>query len=178
MQALWLDYQRPYPGRRRVGLGLLVASVVVAGLMLNQYFAMVAERDELHAQVLLLKREAVRGRLLVASGGGSTQLPSSPQKGRVDSATVSRSAAQWESLFAALEAASDDSVTLLALQPGVSEITISGEAKNLAASMDYVKRLQSATAFAKVHLTQSEIVMEHPQHPVRFTLAADWRKAS
>lgn len=176
MQALWLDYQRPYPGRRRIGLLLLGAGLAATGLLVVEYFSIVASRDDMQEQVLQLQREASRERLLT---GSASSHPSAAAQKRgavaIDGATVGHSAAQWEALFASLEAAGDDSVTLLTLQPGGSEITIGGEAKSLAASLDYVKRLQLATAFVNAHLTQTEVVVEHPQRPVRFTLAAEWR---
>ncbi len=199
MQTLWLDYQRPYPGRRRFGWLLLALSLVATGVLLAGYFTSVAERDELLGQVLRLRGAASRGQLLEAaarlSAGAHSSTPQSPSqqsstpqspsqqssipqspnpRGRGEVAAVAHPAAQWESLFASLESAGDESVTLLGLQPGASEIIINGEAKNLAASMDYLNRLQFAKVLVNAHLTQSEIVLEHPQRPVRFTLAAEW----
>lgn len=169
IRPLWLDYQRPDPGSRRPGLLALGLGLLGSGLLLGQYFTLVGEVDDLEQQVSRLKRKTVRQ--LPTETAGDTA-------GRSGTGAGTHSAAQWEELFTSLEEAGNDSVTLLTLQPGASEITISGEAKDLAASMEYVKRLQSCSVFAGVHLTQSEIVLGHPLRPIRFALAAEWRGAA
>lgn len=166
MLPLWLDYQRPDPARHRPGLLLLGVGLLAATVLLGRYFAVVADLDEVGQQVSRLKRAAAR------------QLPVEAPAGSGAAGAVAPSAARWEALFAALEAAGDESVTLLSLQPGGTEILIAGEAMNLGAAMEYVKRLQSAAVLADVHLTQSEVVPEHPQRPVRFALASAWREAA
>jgi Tfp pilus assembly protein PilN len=160
MRALWLDYQQPAPGRGMPGVILLAVSLLAAGWLLANYFAVVGTLDDATQEVSRLKRAA------------ASQLPT----GTI--APAAQSADRWESLFASLESAGDDSVTLLALKPGRTEITITGEAKDMDASMEYVKRLQSATVFANIHVTQSELVAEHPQRPIRFTLASAWQGAA
>ena len=91
---------------------------------------------------------------------------------------ASPSAARWESLLVSLEAAGNESVTLLALEPGARDISISGEASDLGAALDYVKRLQNAAVFADAHLVKHELIKENPYRPVRFTLLAGWREGA
>lgn len=170
MRRLWLDYQREEPGRHRAGALVLLCAVMVTAALAAQQLAVVRAIDDLQPQVARLKRDAARLRMFAAA---DSRAPSSPGKDGVAHATAS-----WESVFLALEGAADESVTLLGLQPGATEIQIAGEAKHLAAAMDYLSRLQGAAAFSNIHLTQSEIVTEHPQHPIRFGLAAQWRGAS
>ena len=167
MRRLLLDYQRPEPGRRRAGALLLAAGLIATAVLLADYFTVMAELDDLQHRVARLKRDVERQRLAEAAG--------SPLSGA--QAATAHSAASWEALFASLEAAGDDSVTLLGLEPGATEIRITAEAKNLDASLDYLKRLQAATAIANTRLTQSQVVMEHPRRPVRFTLVTEWRGA-
>lgn len=176
MRALWLDFQRAEPGRRRAGTGLLVAGLVAAAVLVVDYVAVTAGVDEIEQQVSRLRREAEQAR---RSAGADAALAArgGPRQGIDEALPSSRGSEQWESLFAALEAAADESVTLLLLNTGATEIQIGGEARNMVAAMDYVKRLQSATAFSNPHLTQSEVVQEHPQHPLRFALAAQWRES-
>lgn len=169
MRSLWLDYQQDAPGRQRPGLLLLVASLVLTTLLLAQYFAVAGKLTDTGAQVSKLKHGAERQRLF-----GSTDGSRPDTGGQQNSPSIS--ADRWESLFTSLENAGSDSMTLLSLEPGSREISITGEARDIAAAMDYVQRLQSATIFANAHLTESEIVREHPRHPVRFTLIADWRE--
>ena len=163
MLPLWLDYQRPPPGRQRPGLLLLGAGIAVTAILLIHYSRLTGQTAAMEAEVAQLRRTA------------ALQTPSAPTSG-LPSGELDYSAARWEALFHSLEAASDESMTLLGLQPGADEVQISGEAKNVAATMEYLKRLQGESTFATVHLTQSEIVTTHPQRPVRFTVVAQWRK--
>lgn len=167
MTPLWLDFQQADPRRRHPGLLLLGLALAVAVATLAHYAALVDTVDTLEQRVAQLKREAARQRPLAAAHG------SQPAD---DGSAASPSAARWEALFAALEAAGDESMTLLGVQPGVGTIRLAGEAKTLAASMDYAQRLQSAAGLSNVHLTQSEVVAGHPQRPFRFALAAEWRE--
>ena len=165
MRRLWLDYQRPDPGRRRSGMLLLAFGMTAALLTFVDYFAVAAERDDAQAKVEGLRRAAA-GMAIAAAPGASNE-----------PATAAPPARRWEALFDSLEAAAADSVTLLTLHPGEKEIQIGGEARDFASALDYVQRLQSASALANVRLTQSEVLAEHPRHPVRFSLLADWRGA-
>jgi Tfp pilus assembly protein PilN len=185
MRRLWLDYVRPDPERRRPGLAVLALGVVATLLTSIDYLAVAAERDDVRAQVEQLQRASPLPRATARTAPGAP----SAARGGVEAPTADRttatdrtvtavpapSAARWEALFASLEAASDDSVTLLSLHPGEKEIQISGEARDFPASVDYVQRLQAAPALANARLTRSEVVTENPRHPVRFSLVADWR---
>lgn len=169
MRPLWLDYRRPDPTQRRPGFLLLAVGAVAAVLTTADYYAAAAERDDAQAEVDRLRRDAERQRTTAAAAAASARAATR------EPARVAPSAQRWESLFAALEAAADDTVTLLTLHPGASEIQIGGEARDFASSLDYLRRLQAAPALANLRLTQSETVAENPHHPVRFSFVADWR---
>ena len=171
LRPLWLDYQRPLPGRQWPGLLLLSSSVLLSGLLLAESFSLSSEWAATQQQVFKLKREDERRRLFT-----STDKPFDPAA-HEGARPLPPAAARWESLLGALENEGDDSITLLALEPGPRETTISGEAADIGASLDYAKRLQSAPVFADVYLVKHEIVREHPHRPVRFALLARWREA-
>lgn len=177
MRRLWLDYQRADPERRRPGVALLFVGVAGTLLTSVDYFAVAAERDDAQVQVESLLRAAEPQGKAARSTATAPAAATAAAAGaaREQAAAAAPSAARWESLFAALEAAADDTVTLLTLHPTEKEIQLSGEAKDFAASMDYVQRLQSQPALANARLTQSEVIAENPRHPVRFALVADWR---
>lgn len=157
MRALWLDYQQEEPGRRRSGFILLAIGVLVSSLLLARYSTVADELSAAEGQLSRLQRAKTPAHL---SAVAVTELPT---------------AAHWESLFQALEAAGDDTVTLLRLQSGKDGTLISGEARSLDASLAYATRLQSARLLADVHMTQSEVVSDHPQRPLRFSLVAGGR---
>lgn len=170
MRSLWLDYQLDEPGRHRPGLLLLISSLVLTALLFAQYFSIAEKLTTAGTQVSKLKRGAEHQRLFENPNGARVNV-----EGQQRSPILS--AGRWESLFTSLEKAGSDSMTLLRLEPGPREISITGEAKDLAAAMEYVQRLQSVPVFTNAHLTESETLKEHPRHPVRFTLVADWRGA-
>ncbi|HEX8987747.1 MAG TPA: PilN domain-containing protein [Rhodocyclaceae bacterium] len=165
MQRLWLDYQRPDPERRRPGRLLLGAGALAVVLTAGDYLAVAGERDDLRTEVDGLRRAAEHRRLATAAAASAPR----------EATLMAPSAARWETLFSSLEAASGDAVTLLSLHPGEKEIQLAGEAKDFPSAMDYVQRLERQPAFSGVRLTQSEVVAENPNHPVRFALVADWR---
>lgn len=174
MRALWLDFQRPEPGRHRAGIALLAAGLGLSAILLVDYVNVLGRIDELEFQVSRLQRDTDAS---LRTAGDAER---SPVRGVLQHAASDepersyRSEAQWENLFAALEAAAGDNVTLLSLHAGTGDIQIGGEAKNIGAATDYVKRLQSAGPLGNPHLTQSEVVSDHPQRPLRFMLAAQW----
>lgn len=165
---LWLDYQRPAPGRHRLGQLLLIVGLALSVPLLGEYFSTSNELTEIDQRLATLRKNAERRQMFARV----------EQSAATDSTEkiVSPSADRWESLLASLEKAGDESVTLLSLTPGAKEVSIAGEASSFAASLDYVKRLQTAPVFTDAHLSAYEVVTGHPQHPVRFTLVALWRE--
>lgn len=170
MPLLWLDYQRAFPGRHWPGLLLLAAGVLLCGSLLMTSFLLDDEVAATGQQVLRLQREIERRRLFAETGKPVAGAPESALR------PASPSAARWDALLGALEGAGDDSVTLLTLDPGVRDLLIAGEARDLGAALDYVTRLQSAAVFAEVYLLKHELLTENPYRPVRFTLRAGWRE--
>lgn len=159
---LWLDYRRPPPGRHRTGWIVLSVVALAGVLLLADYAAVNNGIDDLEARLARASAasaaEAEAGTL---EGGEAVALP----------------AARWESLFAALESAGDETVTLLSLRPGPGELQLNGEAGNNNAAVDYAARLNATAAFDSVNLTQTEVMREHPQQPVRFAVRAQWGRA-
>lgn len=160
---LWLDYRRAPPGRHRPGWILLSLAVLAAALLLSDYAMVNADIEA--AQAGLARAEAQRLAAAPAEEGG--------EGGMAPVAT-----ARWEAMFAALEAAASDDVTLLSLRPGPGEWRIGGEARNNDAAVDYAARLSAAKVFDGVNLTQTEVMREQPMQPVRFALQAQWGGAA
>lgn len=179
---LWLDYQRPDPSRRIPGLIVLGIGVAASIGEILSYSSATAELEASQASVTRLRRDTAqppssdgfRPRPADLSGN---EAPLAAARPSASAPAVAYTRARWELLFSSLEAAAAESVTLLALRPESRDVKLTGEAVNLDAALDYLTRLQSGNAFGKVYLTQSEVVREHPQRPVKFTLVAEWREA-
>lgn len=163
MRTLWLDFQKTDPGRQRPGRLLLAAGIMSAALLLAHYREIMEQQEELQHQISRLPRQAATEASL---DGVATQ------------EAVTQPLGQWNAVFSTLEAAGDETVTLLGLQPGHKDIQITGEARDLTAAMDYLGRLQTAKVLGRPRLTRSEVLPEHPLHPLRFALAADWPGAA
>lgn len=86
----------------------------------------------------------------------------------------------WEDLFQAVESAGGKEIALLALEPDMEKrlVKISGEAKNIAAMLDYIKRLEDRSIFGTVYLQSHQVQQQNPDKPVRFALLAAWREKS
>lgn len=166
---LWLDYQRPPPGRQLPGIVLLVGSLLLSGVLLSMSFDLGREIEATDAQVAKLRQAAERRRLFAEAA--------KPAESATPAPPASASAARWEALFASLEGAADETVTLLGLTPGPREVLVTGEARDLPAALDYAQRLQAAPAFSEAYLAKYEVVREHPRQPVRFTVLARLREA-
>lgn len=82
----------------------------------------------------------------------------------------------WDPLFTSLEEAADEGVALLALQPDPQkrQIAISGEARDYAAILAFVARLDARRTLRDVHLVRHELREDHPQRPTSFSIVASW----
>jgi Tfp pilus assembly protein PilN len=172
MRMLWLDYLRPMPGSQWPGWLLLAVSLLLCGWLVIYSSSTTRQLTSIEQEVSRLKHQDQRRRMLAQAD----------QQGRDESAAgqrvrqISPLNMRWASLLLALEQTMDDSVTLLGLEPGVRDIAIVGEARDIGAVLDYIKRLQAASIFIDVHLTKHEIILASPYHPVRFNLLATWRE--
>lgn len=86
----------------------------------------------------------------------------------------------WDGLFQAVESAGGKNVALRALEPDTEKqlVKISGEAKNIAAMLDYIKQLENRDVFGTVYLQSHHVQMQDSERPVRFVLLANWRRKS
>lgn len=154
MRPLWLDYRRAPPGRQRPGWVLLIFGLLVSTILMAEYAALSAEIKSAET-----RRARAEARRVAAAPDAADGL-----------APVA--ASWWEKAFTALESAGDETVTLLSLRPDPGDLRIGGEALNHASAVDYVARLNASGVFGGLYLAQTEVLREHPRHPVRFAVQA------
>ncbi len=84
----------------------------------------------------------------------------------------------WDELFSAVESAAGKDVALLAMEPNAARhvVKISGEAKDMAALLNYVTQLEAQGVFGPVYLQSHQVQQQDPDKPVRFSLLATWRE--
>jgi hypothetical protein len=85
----------------------------------------------------------------------------------------------WNALFKAVETSGGNDIALLSMEPDMQKgtVTISGEAKNLKALLNYVKQLSAREVFGNVFLQNHKIQQTDPEKPLRFSLLA-YRKGT
>jgi Tfp pilus assembly protein PilN len=175
MRALDLDYRSRAPGPGRLAwLALLLAGLACA-LLVAQYLDLAAEsaarQDELDR---------------LSQGDRPGQPAGDPARARRVSlemnqarAVMDELALPWDGLFSAVEASDSREVALLAITPeldqGQGRIAIVGEAKSYVAVLAYIRGLEASDALERVHLQSHQVQTQDSEHPVRFTLAANWR---
>lgn len=83
----------------------------------------------------------------------------------------------WDALFGAIEAATDGSMAMLAIEPdaGKRVVRISGEARNYLAVLNFMARLETVQVLGGVHLLSHQIREDVAERPYQFTLSASWR---
>lgn len=165
-----MDFQRPAPKSGSVSWLLLAAGLLAASAVLGSHLETQDAISELEYRIERMQRAIERRSQAAHNEMQDRSGPVRPQ--------AKHTFERWERLFTALERATDETVTLLALDPGESEISLSGEAKHFAAATAYVKRLESAGALTDVHVLSHEAAKDHPQRPIRFVLSARWKPES
>jgi hypothetical protein len=92
--------------------------------------------------------------------------------------TAQRLSTPWTTLFAALESAAIDQVTLLSIEPDpkAGTVVISGDSKDYLATLSYVLNLSRVGALSHVQLLRHEVKVSEPQRPVGFSISAAWQE--
>lgn len=170
-RAVDLDYRGRDPRQGRLAWAALLLAGLASALLFAYYQELTAEA---------VARQDELARLASADGPRARNPAEARQLGtELDQAReVTRQLAfPWDKLFAAVEAAADDEIALLAVEPELKhgQIGIVGEAKDYAAVLAYIRRLQTTAVLDRVHLENHQVQLQDRERPVRFALAAAWR---
>ncbi len=165
LSPLQLDYQSNVRWRQWPGWVLLCLGILLSLLLIAHYRHLEMQRDQAeHTLTVLKRKQALHSMTLARDEARDTQASGKP-------------APRWNSLFTVLEAAADDSVTLLGLDPTSKGIILSGEAKDLDSALTYVRRLKASGQLGQLRMTDQETLKDHPRRPLRFSLEAEWSGA-
>lgn len=178
MSRLHLDYQRsmkPFPWEGTLLLVVALIALVAIGIYFRDltlradYWESRAERIEHAAQRLLPGRRAAEP----VAADVALEVKHANE-------VLRQLSVPWDSLFQAVESTGSKDVTLLMLEPDTEKrlVKISGEAKNIAAMLDYIKLLENREVLGTVFLQSHHVQLQDPQKPVRFVLLAIWRNKS
>ncbi|HEY3077858.1 MAG TPA: PilN domain-containing protein [Burkholderiales bacterium] len=165
MQRIELDFIRRAPRYRWAGRVLLAVALGVTGDMAFTFTQ--------------LDRAVKSNEALVARAQPRKAVQSvSNEELALARDTVERLGLPWSKLFAALEAAANDQVALLAIEPDTKNgtVKITGDSKDYLAALGYVLNLSQADALSNVQLVRHEVKQNDPQRPVAFSISAAWNE--
>lgn len=178
MAELYLDYQRntrPFP---RDGVLLLALASMLLLASAIQFHKVSAEADLWEARAEQAER-AAHPQLPEMHAGTARAADLALEIKRANE-VLRQLNTPWHGLLQTIESAGSKSVALLALEPDMErqQVKISGEAKNIAATLAYIQRLENRDLFASVYLQSHHVQMQDPEKPVRFVLLAMLREKS
>ena len=173
MRRLDLDFQRKSLPLSGGGIVLLLVALLLGGKLFVDFRDMSAEVELGKAKIARLER--LTGYKAPHSDKKDKDDASSAETKRANE-VISQLTLPWDQLFSAVEDAADKDVALLAIQPDRRKgvVTIGGEAKDIAAMLDYMRRLGGEKSLKGVALLSHQIQLNDPQKPVRFDLSAKW----
>lgn len=173
MRKLDLDFQRKPLPLSGSGMVLLVIALLLGGKLFADYRELDAAVE--HGEAKLARLERLTGYQAPRSGKKEQDEAYAAETKRANE-VIGQLTLPWDPLFAAVENAADKDVALLAIQPDRRKgmVAIGGEAKNIAAMLDYMRRLGEEKPLKQVALLSHQVQQQDPQHPVRFNLSAKW----
>ena len=94
--------------------------------------------------------------------------------------TAQKLSTPWSTLFAALESAATDQVTLLSIEPDAKAgtVVITGDSKDYLATLTSVLNLSRVGALSGVQLLHHEVKANEAQKPVAFSISAAWKEGA
>jgi hypothetical protein len=176
MRALRLDYQRRTRPGSWPGLGMLL-SALVALLLTGGYYHRLGESIErwesrvAHEERLVSHRaRAMRPASAEAAREQALEIQHANQ-------VLRRLSLPWDALFRAVESSGGKNIALLSMEPDLRKgaVTISAEAKDFDAMLEYVRQLGKREVFGSVLLQSHQVQQADPQKPIRFSLRAVWK---
>ncbi|HEX9452191.1 MAG TPA: PilN domain-containing protein [Burkholderiales bacterium] len=169
MHRLQLDYISRPGSARWLGIGLLAIAALAGAKQADIFVTAKREISQLEAR---LSRLESRDR-----PAAKAALPESTiREIRRANDVIEQIALPWDRLFRAVESAAGEKVGLLGITPDQKSgtVEVGGEAADLNAMFDYVKRLQRQPSLTRVYLLNHKLNDQDPQHPIRFTVTASW----
>lgn len=166
MARLDLGFQ-PRPRLSRSAMAMLFVGVVCASVVVGHYQVSLGRLARAQAESQAGQRPSIEPR----------RMSEALQRANVVAVELAR---PWDRTFAALEAADQPGVAVLAIDPDPrrDEVRIMAESKTMAGMLGYVDQLRAqSSTFGHVALQQHEVRMDDPGQPIRFTLLAQWRSA-
>jgi len=173
MPRLRIDFARRQASPVPAGVVLLVAASVLLVLSGERLWQAYRHNDRARAAFETAHHDAVKTRPLAVSRTPEAKLAEKQGEAVLRELTV-----PWQELLAIVEDYPDKDVALIGIDqnPVQSQIRITAEAKDLDGMVAYLKYLQGSALLGQAVLSAHLIENNVPGRPVRFQVAATWRK--
>ena len=172
MRRLELDFAHPRRRLRVADGAWLAAGMLALAVVAFQHRSLAVQRGELEAALVQMDKSSGGQRAASTDPARADLRALAGEISRVN-AVAARLAVPWDVLFADLEAASGQGVTLVGFEPEAEarRLRITARARRFEDMTAYLRRLEATDAFDHAFLTAHE-AGEHGT--VTFTLTADW----
>lgn len=175
MKRLELDFAHPRRRFRVADGAWLVAGVLAFAAVAFEHRSLAVQRAELEAALAQADRSSAGERFGSTDPARADLRALAAEISRVN-AVAARLAVPWDVLFADLEAAAGQGVTLLGFEPEAEarRLRISARARRFEDMTAYLRRLEATDAFDHVFLAAHET---GERGAVTFTLTAAWSRS-
>ena len=162
-----LDFLREMPRPPAAAWLLLVLGITLGATAVLRY---------LKAEQSLAGERAVTAGLEAARTAKKPVKATMPLQAATEAAGRTQLELPWDALFVLLEQSRPDEIALLSLDADgrKREASLTAEAKNPGAMLDYVERLRKQSGFNAVVLSSHAVRAEDPQQPLRFAVRLRW----
>jgi hypothetical protein len=169
MHRLELDYASSNSYSRWIGIIMLALATIIGAKLADVFVSVKRESIQLEVR---MARDATPKQPRSTTGLSEAMV----REIRHANEVIEQLALPWDHLFRAVDSAASDKVALLGLIPDLKSgtVEIDGEAVNLDAMFDYVKRLQRQSSLTRVYLVNQRVNEGDPQRPIHFTVTASW----
>lgn len=175
MRTLRLDYLRaPQPAHWPRWL------ILVAGSAAFLYASYEATQTERRIEVLEAAQKGYARRGAIVDGTDEQGIKRQSQQIRSAYATLQRLSTPWSTLLDALEATQVRGVRLTAIDPDPRRRTasLSGEARDYLAVLNYVSALATKGGLTDVYLVRHEVRARDSVYPIAFSVSASWARVA
>lgn len=174
LRSLRLDFAARHDGASLGRIVLLLAGAAAMALAAAAFQDIRSRTAQLESEFGRIKKPAVAARNAGAAGAHRPD-----EAVRRANAVARELARRWDKVFAAIEAAGDPEVGLLAVEPDAQKglVRITAQSKSKQAMLRYLTRLQDKEPLQRMLLEQHQVRTDEPEQPVRFVVAGEWEQA-
>lgn len=171
LRPLRMDFAERDGGAALGRIVLLLAGAAAMTLATTAFQDIQARTAQLESEFGRINKPAVTAR-----AAGTHRPDEAVRRANVVARELAR---RWDKVFAAIEAAGDPEVGLLAVEPDAHKgvVRITAQSRSKQAMLRYLTRLQDKEPLQRMLLEQHQVRTDEPEQPVRFVVSGEWEQA-